>query len=69
MYLSDLAKRNELPSWMSVPKPQIYTCIVCGNQVKSEFEPVCTGPHPSLDEHEPVVMQTLLFERLPLSNK
>lgn len=34
----------------------VYRCPVCGKCERSEFggmvEPCCTGPHPSLDEHE-----------------
>lgn len=36
-----------------------FRCPICGNTVVNdqEMEPVCTGPHPSLDEHphEPMV--------------
>jgi hypothetical protein len=36
----------------------VFRCPVCGNTVRndSDMEPLCTGPHPSLDEHPPEVM-------------
>lgn len=38
-----------------------FECPVCRNRADSdqEAEPMCTGPHPSLDEHEPTVMDNL----------
>ena len=33
----------------------VYCCPLCGNRERSDLaglEPCCTGPHPSLDEHE-----------------
>lgn len=35
-----------------------FTCPVCANRARGDdaYEPICTGPHPSLDEHEPAVM-------------
>ncbi len=38
----------------------VYVCPLCGNKCRTDgagLEPVCTGPHPSLDEHphEPMV--------------
>lgn len=33
----------------------VYFCPMCGSRTRSNLagmEPVCTGPHPSLDEHE-----------------
>jgi len=37
-----------------------YVCPMCGHRIKSEYagmvEPCCTGPHPSLDEHEMIPM-------------
>lgn len=39
----------------------VFQCPVCGNRFRydDEYEPMCTGPHPSLDEHEPAVMVRL----------
>lgn len=37
----------------------VFVCTVCGNQARNDaaaMAPMCTGPHPSLDEHEPTVM-------------
>ena len=36
----------------------LFRCPVCANTFRNDddYEPVCTGPHPSLDEHRPVVM-------------
>lgn len=36
----------------------LFRCPVCRNEFRhdDEYEPLCTGPHPSLDEHEPAVM-------------
>jgi hypothetical protein len=36
----------------------VFRCPVCRNEFRydDEYEPICTGPHPSLDEHEPAVM-------------
>ncbi len=36
----------------------LFRCPVCRNEFRYDdaYEPMCTGPHPSLDEHEPAVM-------------
>lgn len=35
-----------------------FRCPRCGNRMRNDqgMEPMCTGPHPSLDEHEPTIM-------------
>jgi len=35
-----------------------FRCPLCGARARNNqgMEPMCTGPHPSLDEHEPTVM-------------
>ncbi len=36
-----------------------FRCPMCGNRMDNDqmMQPMCTGPHPSLDEHPPVVME------------
>lgn len=58
-YLIDLAKRKALPPWVEQPGDENYVCVLCGNQVREQYAPICTGPHPSLDEHEPLMMERL----------
>lgn len=57
-YLIDMHTRGELPLGLE-PKSEAYICILCGKKIREEFQPVCTGPHPSLDEHEPLMMELL----------
>lgn len=40
----------------------IYRCPLCGARFRFDdfYEPMCTGPHPSQDDHAPEVM---IFER------
>jgi hypothetical protein len=35
-----------------------FRCPLCRSVARNDagMEPMCTGPHPSLDEHEPTVM-------------
>ena len=43
------------PTWHGVE----FIYPVCGNRFRQDLTdpPVCTGPHPSLDEHLPAVMR------------
>lgn len=36
----------------------VFRCPVCrkAERFDDAYEPICTGPHPSLNEHEPRVM-------------
>lgn len=41
----------------------MFQCPVCKNKISNDaaaMEPLCTGPHPSLDEHEPTIMKRML---------
>lgn len=37
----------------------LFRCSVCQNEHRTdqEYEPLCTGPHPLLDEHRATVMK------------
>ena len=36
-----------------------FKCPLCGGRARNDqgMEPMCTGPHPSLDEHPPTIMR------------
>ncbi len=36
-----------------------FKCPMCGTTMVNDqmMQPLCTGPHPSLDEHPPTVME------------
>jgi len=37
----------------------VFRCPLCANEFRYDdpYEPLCTGPHPTLDEHGPEVMR------------
>lgn len=43
----------------------VYRCPVCRNEHRSddEYEPICTGPNATLDDHEPAMMAVVELDR------
>ena len=44
------------------PRAFEFECPVCRNRARNDardMPPLCTGPHPSLDEHPPTLMALL----------
>lgn len=43
----------------------VFECPVCHKRFRHDdpYEPLCTGPHETLDEHDPTVMRRVYTDR------